>query len=203
MSLGYLTAFSELEERQHDIMQLYLERRLSLREVAKEMKKRGCTFSYRCLHEWLKERGFVRPQGSGKGHGRVGKPVRNVNCTICHQSFLPASSRQRHCRKCIPNGQAAHHWKTYGLTIEQFDTMISRQGGRCAGCDRDFASLTGVKNDVAHVDHSHVTGRIRGLLCRSCNHVLGLVEDNQETLHRLITYLKAVQDLATGVGSVP
>ena len=184
-------------------MRLYLEQRLSLREVAKEMKRRGCTFSYRCLHEWLKERGFVRPRGSMRGHGRAGKPVRNVDCDICHRSFLPASSAQRYCRNCIPNGQAYHHWKTYGLTIEQFDVMMQRQGGKCAGCKSDFAMLSGVKNDVAHVDHCHLTGEIRGLLCRTCNHVLGLVKDSPETLQQLITYLNDCTRPLVGVEWVP
>lgn len=157
------------------------------------MKERGCTFSYRCLHEWLKQRGFVRPRGSEKGHGRVGKPVRNVNCIICHQSFLPGSSRHRICRKCIPDAKAAHRWNVYGLTVDQFDTMLCGQREKCAGCDRNFASLSNVKNDVPHVDHCHRTGEIRGLLCRSCNHVLGLTEDNSETLRNLAAYIEAFE----------
>lgn len=201
MTLGYRPTFQEVEEHQDDIIQLYLGRRLSLREVAKEMKQRGCTFSYRCLHEWLKERGYVRSQGSSKGHGRVGKPVRNIDCVICQQSFLPESSRHRYCRQCIPNPQAWHHWKRYGLTVDQFDALMQKQDGKCAGCDRDFALLTGIKNDVAHVDHCHVTGEIRGLLCRPCNTILGLAEDDSYRLQRLAAYVE--NDPRGSVGSMP
>ena len=69
--------------------------------------------------------------------------------------------------------------------------MLSDQKNICPGCNRDFSSLSNVKNDVPHVDHCHITNEIRGLLCRSCNHVLGLVDDNSETLRNLAAYIEA------------
>lgn len=68
--------------------------------------------------------------------------------------------------------------------------MLNDQGGKCLGCNRDFALLSHVKNDVPHIDHCHVTNEIRGLLCRSCNHALGLVEDDPETLRNLAAYIE-------------
>ena len=43
---------------------------------------------------------------------------------------------------------------------------------------------------VPHVDHDHITGKVRGLLCGSCNRALGLIKDNLETLVRLQKYLE-------------
>ena len=40
------------------------------------------------------------------------------------------------------------------------------------------------------LDHNHVTGEVRGWLCRNCNAALGLLQDNKETLSKLISYLK-------------
>lgn len=84
--------------------------------------------------------------------------------------------------------------RTYGITLEQYNLILEKQDSRCAGClvhknrvDKYFA--------VDH-DHSCCAGRkscgqcIRGLLCSSCNMVLGGVEDNLNTLLRLVTYLK-------------
>jgi len=75
--------------------------------------------------------------------------------------------------------------------------MMLAQQGKCAGCERDFASLTGIKNDVAHIDHDHVSNVIRGLLCRSCNHVLGLVDDDTKILRRLASYLDTFKQAPT------
>jgi hypothetical protein len=62
--------------------------------------------------------------------------------------------------------------------------MFDAQGGRCAGCLTEFC-----KGRREHVDHCHTTGRVRGLLCRECNLVLGYVKDDAATLSRLASYL--------------
>jgi hypothetical protein len=54
----------------------------------------------------------------------------------------------------------------YGLTPERFDEMVVDQEGRCAICRREFPQ-------TPHVDHDHETGKVRGLLCRRCNIMLG------------------------------
>jgi hypothetical protein len=86
--------------------------------------------------------------------------------------------RQAWCKQCMqerrnqlrtPQQQRAHILKhRYGLTIEQWDTMIVAQLGLCALCDEPM------KNP--HVDHSHITGQVRSLLCLRCNTMLGHVE---------------------------
>lgn len=57
----------------------------------------------------------------------------------------------------------------YGLTLDDYDQMVEAQGGCCALCEQPFAKL--------EVDHSHVTGAVRGLLCRRCNQNLAYVEN--------------------------
>jgi hypothetical protein len=54
----------------------------------------------------------------------------------------------------------------YGLTIQDYDRQLSLQGGICAICGHP------PKVRSLSVDHDHVTGRIRGLLCWSCNRIL-------------------------------
>jgi Recombination endonuclease VII len=56
----------------------------------------------------------------------------------------------------------------YGLTVEQWDQMLIEQAGRCAICNEPMKS--------PHVDHSHTTGAVRGLLCLRCNTMLGHFE---------------------------
>lgn len=57
----------------------------------------------------------------------------------------------------------------YGITPEQYDEMLARQGGVCALC--------GVAMERPVVDHCHQTGRVRGIICHPCNIKLPAVED--------------------------
>jgi hypothetical protein len=42
------------------------------------------------------------------------------------------------------------------------------------------------------IDHCHITGKVRGLLCSKCNKALGLFSDNLNTLEQALKYLKDV-----------
>lgn len=58
----------------------------------------------------------------------------------------------------------------YGITVEVYDEMVVKQNNLCAICSKpDTTRLS--------VDHSHETGKIRGLLCRKCNKFLYIVEE--------------------------
>ena len=72
----------------------------------------------------------------------------------------------------------------YGITIEQYDAMLSKQDGVCLTCERPC--LSGLH---LAVDHDHDTGLIRGLLCRDCNTVLGKVNESVEILRKMITHI--------------
>ena len=75
-----------------------------------------------------------------------------------------------------------------GITVEEFDSMLLRQGGRCAICRREPSSS---RDRVA--DHCHETGRFRGVLCQNCNLVLGHARDSVEVLLKAAEYLKQAQ----------
>jgi hypothetical protein len=71
----------------------------------------------------------------------------------------------------------------YGLTVEEFDMMYNEQEGKCACCNKHF--------DVTpHIDHNHLTNKVRGLLCPNCNKAIGLVYEDIDILNNIITYLK-------------
>ena len=76
--------------------------------------------------------------------------------------------------------------RKYGVTQEQFRQMLARQGGGCAVCRRTETS----NGHDWTVDHDHVTGKIRGLLCSQCNSMLGMAGDSKENLQRGIRYLE-------------
>jgi hypothetical protein len=69
--------------------------------------------------------------------------------------------------------------RKYGITLAQYKEMSEAQGHVCAVCakpERVVDYRTGTVNQLA-VDHCHETGRVRGLLCYSCNRVLGTLGD--------------------------
>lgn len=74
--------------------------------------------------------------------------------------------------------------KNFGITLADYAIMLASQEGLCAICRR-----TDTNRSLA-VDHCHVTGRIRGLLCRFCNQALGILDDDHERLVRAAAYLR-------------
>lgn len=79
--------------------------------------------------------------------------------------------------------------KAYGLTPAIYEWMLRKQCSRCAICGIDNPARTGHLR--FHVDHCHKTGKVRGLLCASCNTGLGRFHDDPDLLKTAIAYLLA------------
>lgn len=77
-----------------------------------------------------------------------------------------------------------YYLRTYGITTEQYGEMYLRQRGCCAIC-----GVLPLPNDPLAVDHDHMSGAVRGLLCRGCNVGLGCFKDNIASMGRAIAYL--------------
>jgi hypothetical protein len=97
-------------------------------------------------------------------------------CKPCHNR-KGRESRERH-----HGSTRSYHLKArYGITGEEADAMLEAQGGLCAICgDRP----------AAHVDHDHVTGAVRSLLCFTCNSGLGNFRDEVALLRAAAEYLE-------------
>lgn len=75
--------------------------------------------------------------------------------------------------------------RAYGITIEQYNKLLVEQGGVCAICKRECPT-----GRALAVDHNHVSGLIRGLLCANHNRMLGYASDSVDLLEKSIEYLK-------------
>ena len=79
----------------------------------------------------------------------------------------------------------------YGISIEDYNDMLHEQRGLCKICRTEGRSKR-IRN--LNVDHCHTTGKVRGLLCDTCNKALGLLDDKEELLLRAVKYLKGDLD---------
>lgn len=131
--------------------------------------------------------------------------LKDKPCPMCKQKHKDrAESKGYLCKEC--NALRAKKWnkenshtmrnryikKTYGLSFEDYQDMFNRQNGKCYICKREEVikeAKTGKVRFLA-VDHCHRTGKVRALLCTSCNTTLGKFEDNIHLLKEMINYLE-------------
>jgi len=71
----------------------------------------------------------------------------------------------------------------YGITILEYERLGEHQGWKCAICGREM------RNSLV-MDHDHITGKPRGLLCHVCNSGLGFLQDSVTLLESALTYVK-------------
>lgn len=83
-----------------------------------------------------------------------------------------------------------HLQERFGITLGDFNKIFDAQHGKCALCGEEMERDKGKTGRKVVIDHNHETGRIRGLVHRMCNLLLGLVGDDTEILRKAITYLE-------------
>jgi Recombination endonuclease VII len=96
-------------------------------------------------------------------------------CKPCHQQYTKDRPQYR---------QKWHLKNTYGISIAEKEQLLISQNNCCGICKQSFSN-----SKATHVDHCHITKKVRGILCSNCNTMLGLSKDNQEILQNAINYL--------------
>jgi hypothetical protein len=84
--------------------------------------------------------------------------------------------------------QEYHLQKQYGISKADVEQMMEAQDGRCAICGTDRPNG---RNSKLHVDHCHVTGEVRGMLCHGCNMAIGYLKDDPALALAAACYLEA------------
>ena len=97
--------------------------------------------------------------------------------------------REKNKEALVAYNKRYHILSKYGLTLEERNKMQVEQGNACKICLREFNDEIG-----CCVDHCHTSGKIRGLLCQSCNKGLGHFRDNTLDLARALEYLEDAED---------
>ena len=118
---------------------------------------------------------FVRNRSARSGLGTYCKP--------CQSAKGRESVKKNH-----GNSRSYHLMGRYGVTEEEVNQLIKDQNGMCPLC-------SGPLGDKPHLDHSHKTGRVRGILCAGCNLGLGAFKDDIKALLLAIEYLEYHENL--------
>jgi len=110
---------------------------------------------------------------------RLNDPIRAKKYYTDNKEKVLARMRDRHLEL------------TYGLTNEEYEKMLLNQDSRCAICYKheDSKARNGSIKNLS-VDHCHITGKVRKLLCSKCNSLLGMANESKETLYAAIKYLE-------------
>ena len=129
-------------------------------------------------------------------------------CCTCevekkYSEFHASSKRNPHdiaysCKECVnkkrkklydPELARNKMFKNkYGITLDDYNRMLKIQNNRCAICN---GTATGNRSQkYLSVDHCHTTGKVRGLLCFTCNTGIGSIKDDDELLEKAIAYLR-------------
>jgi hypothetical protein len=109
-----------------------------------------------------------------------------VYCRECKREYDKITGRRYRTTESGKRVNANANLKNkYGITLDEYDAMFEAQGGVCAICG-------GVHDDGRrlYVDHDHATGKVRALLCRRCNTVVGFVNEDSDILLRTSEYLR-------------
>lgn len=124
-------------------------------------------------------------------------------CFACKQEIeiegFQRSARQRvqsYCRECRNSHsrkkydpektKIRHLRRQYGMTIEEHKLLLNSQNNECKICNK--------KLQRPNVDHCHSSGKVRGILCADCNHLLGNAHDSIDVLKSAIDYLICYQE---------
>lgn len=111
-------------------------------------------------------------------------------CSGCRVTYSPVATGfsrnrvtqdgwQNACKEC--KRKIHRNWRR-GVVAGTIEHMTIAQEGKCAICAKDGCELV--------LDHCHASGKIRGLLCRMCNALLGMAADRIEVLEEAIAYLR-------------
>lgn len=80
--------------------------------------------------------------------------------------------------------------RKFGMSGEEYQRRIEAQGNVCAICGNEETAVRNGRVKGLTVDHNHVTGAIRDLLCTACNVMIGMSRDKPEVLEKGAAYLK-------------
>jgi hypothetical protein len=118
-----------------------------------------------------------------------------ISCEKERNKKRPASYKHKKYQNYVRNidkYKSQKIYNLYGITLEEKNKLEQSQGGVCAICKQKETLLNRKTKTLREmpVDHSHKTGKIRGILCSGCNTAIGLLKENPEICIAAAEYLR-------------
>lgn len=118
--------------------------------------------------------------------------LKSKQCTGCsrelgiHEFSKNIRSLGGYSHSCKACQRDSYLKREYGVSLDEYNKMLKEQDYSCWIC---IAHVDDHYKENLHVDHDHSTGAVRGLLCESCNLLLGKARDSVAILENAIKYL--------------
>jgi hypothetical protein len=138
----------------------------------------------RCKTEQSDENFYSRIRVYKSGNS---KKVIASYCKPCHNKVSTIAVNSTKGRATSRRGRLR---REYGFSPEAYDKLFAAQNYGCAICGESKTEHTNARCSALCIDHDHVTGKVRGILCRLCNIGIGAFRDNTGLLLKTIDYLK-------------
>lgn len=125
-----------------------------------------------------------------------------LECALCSEvkpisEFNRNNSKKRGyayaCKSCysLYGGNHATRLRKYRITNQQYQQMRESQQDCCLICEKHESEVRAKKRVFGlYVDHDHVSGKVRGLLCSNCNLLVGWMEKQHLVLDNAISYVQ-------------
>lgn len=124
------------------------------------------------------------------GHGPLGGPCQRTDC--------PKDSRGG-LHYCTRHYYRLRRLQDLGLNFETCDALWTAQGCVCAICQDPID----IEHTNTHVDHNHITGEVRGILCNRCNMAIGLLREDPKLFAAAVDYLRSSPPQEAGLSLPP
>lgn len=113
-------------------------------------------------------------------------------CRKCGSMFKPNAPSHLYCsQECADWNLTSNYLKrNYNIDYDSYFDLLETQEQKCKICGGEGFTMKEEHKLKLVVDHDHVTGAVRGLLCHNCNRGLGLFKDSTNNLEAAIEYLK-------------
>lgn len=146
-------------------------------------------FCKECQNEWAKKwRETPDGQEYHKTYNEGHREKQTEYRQIYREAFLDSPELQTKQKDYLRRWGLKNN---FGITLEEYEKMLSAQDGKCAICGTDKPYKRSKLQSNFSVDHDHVTGKVRGLLCFRCNTGIGHFQDNIDLMKEAIVYLQS------------
>jgi hypothetical protein len=132
------------------------------------------------------------------GHSKPLCEMRKDYRYMCLDCFSKSGNEwsKKNSAKSAIHKRRHHLMRKFGITLEEYDSLLAHQDNKCAICR---GPLKDPRGHAPHIDHEHGTVKVRGILCHGCNNGLGNFADNPTALRNAALYIERSKLLTTKI----